>query len=118
MSQAEIAYLENLGLQKTEIEDIQIQHKIHVTMIDGKVHTAISEGSKSYQVCTICNLGPKDLNDFDKCKASANLLTAEAFKRSISVLHAWIRSMEYMLNLAYRLVQVYFNNYTFYTDSR
>ena len=83
-----------------------------------QVHTALSEGSKSYQVCTICNLGPKDLNDFDKCKASANLLTAEAFKRSISVLHAWIRSMEYMLNLAYRLVQVYFNNYTFYTDSR
>lgn len=68
-------------------------------MIDGKAFSAISESST--QRCGICGAYPKNMNDLSKL---ANLTpNIDMYKYGLSTLHAWIRCLEYLLHISYKL---------------
>ena len=70
-------------------------------MIDGKVATILSPLTSSFQCCSICGARPTQMNDLEtlmKCKISP-----ETLGYGISSLHAWIRSLECILHIAYKL---------------
>lgn len=84
------------------IEDMsfKIQFDLQCTMIDGKVCNAIT-GEKASCRCNICGVGPKYINDLNyvqnlPCKTNY-------YKLGLSTLHAWIRSLEYLLHISYNL---------------
>lgn len=79
---------------------IIVLHQMHLTMLDGKVVTAIT-ATPSNASCAICKATPKEMNDMQKL--SKKSLVVENFKYGLSSLHAWIRCMECILHIAYRL---------------
>lgn len=94
-----------------EIKDIQpthfdfndthfiINHSFKLTMINGKVFSILTDSS--FQSCAICGASPKIMNDIKKVK---KLTKAETlYEYGISSLHAWIRCLECLLHIAYRL---------------
>jgi hypothetical protein len=69
-------------------------------MIDGKVRNAITD-TKSALKCYICKLTSKDFNNLDLVRTTP--YNAEVLTFGIASLHAWIRFMEWMLHLAYKV---------------
>ena len=71
MGLKKLSYIDNQteNLQPTkcivENSDIEISHKMQLTMVDGKVCNTISE-TASTQRCYICGLTSKDFNNIDK----------------------------------------------------
>ena len=87
-------------LRATTIDLFQIKHKLECTMIDGKVSTLLSPLSDSYQVCNVCRLTPKKMNDF---KIAYNRQTNQmSLDLGIYTLHLWIRCFEYLLHIEQR----------------
>ena len=79
---------------------IQVNFDIKPTMIDGKVHNILSK-NKASTCCNICLVGPKMINNIPyvtklKCKS-------KFYKFGLSSLHSWIRTMEYVLHIAYSI---------------
>lgn len=68
-------------------------------MIDGKVCNTLTS-TKSSQKCYVCGATPKDMNSFKVGMKSEN---PETFQIGLSTLHAWIRFMEWLLHVSYRL---------------
>lgn len=90
-------------LQLTPIEvngkHLQAKHKLHCTMIDGKALDYLSDSNHSN--CNICDAKPNQMNNFDylktlKCKV-------QYYSFGLSTLHCWIRFLECLLHIAYRL---------------
>ncbi len=50
----------------------------------------------------MCGVKPNEMNNFNTCQTAAAVLEEEDFSMGISTLHLWIRSMEFILNIAYR----------------
>lgn len=76
----------------------QIDHVLLSTMIDGKVCQHLT-GISSAANCVICGAKPSEMNDLKSVlKREENI---EAF--GLQVLHLWIRIMECVLNISYRL---------------
>lgn len=77
----------------------QVSHRVMLTMIDGKVNSAITGTGAA--TCGICKAKPVQMNDIDAilkrdcCEA--------AMKLGFAVLHLHIRFLEYFLNIAKRL---------------
>ena len=70
------------------------------TMIDGKARQALTDTISS-QRCPICNSVPKDMNNLEALnKKPVNI---ESYQYGLPTLHAWIRNMEWILHLAYKL---------------
>ena len=69
---------------------------------DGKVLNVLTE-TKSSQSCPICGANPKQFLLIKDLKLSGSQPNINAFKYGISPLHAWIRCIEFVLNLSYRL---------------
>lgn len=90
---------EILKINPTNIKNFKIHHQFHLTMIDGKVFSALAESSS--QVCGICKATPKQMNNIDILKALTP--RTHLYKFGLSTLHAWIRSFECILHIAYRL---------------
>lgn len=80
--------------------EIVITHTMSLTMVDGKVCNALTSTS-SAQVCYVCGVSPKGMNDIDAVLTRS--VNTERFRFGLSTLHAWIRFLEYFLHLAYRL---------------
>ena len=76
-----------------------ISHSLMLTMIDGKI-TSILSGT-STQCCDICNATPKEMNNLDLIATKA--VDTDLCKYGMSSLHAWIRFMECILHISYRL---------------
>ena len=60
--------IRNLNCTKNILNNgkvLQVKHVIEITMIDGKVHTALSEATNSSQCCSICGCSPKEMNNID-----------------------------------------------------
>lgn len=79
---------------------IKVQYKLFFTMIDGKVCNAITE-TKSAMRCYLCGVTSKDFNKVD-------LVISKPIKDcylsyGMSTLHAWIRFMECLLHIGYRI---------------
>jgi hypothetical protein len=87
------------NLNKTVLNGKSVSHTLHLTMIDGKI-TSILSGTAT-QSCDICKATPKDMNNLEiLAQKSPN---TEIYKYGISSLHAWIRFMECILHISYRL---------------
>ncbi|EYC40914.1 hypothetical protein Y032_0590g390 [Ancylostoma ceylanicum] len=76
-----------------------VKHELLLTMVDGKVCNALScyDSSQRYY---ICGAWPKEMNDFRLPVRQENPATLGF---GISPLQAWIRSMECILHIAYRI---------------
>lgn len=104
ISIAEEAYINHIQqhLVPTRInETLEVIHILDITMIDGKVATALSNVTNSAQCCSLCGATPTQMNDIPKLVK--NQLTPEGLQFGLSTLHAWIRCMECLLHIAYKL---------------
>ena len=96
--------LKNLSETRVELASgkiLNIHHIVEITMIDGKVQTALSDITNSTQCCSICGVSPKKMNDIDNLIKNKDI-SEEGLKYGLSTLHSWIRFLECMLHLAYR----------------
>lgn len=75
-----------------------VTFNIQCTMIDGKICNILS-GQKSSNCCNICGVGPKDVNNIKFVKSLP--CKEDNYKFGLSILHCWIRFMEYLLHICY-----------------
>lgn len=91
-------------LCETEINmhgrSFKVRHILYFTMIDGKVAQAVTN-TTSASNCVVCGAKPSEMNIITKLQNRP--LNEEAIKMGMSVLHARIRFMEYILHLSYKL---------------
>ena len=80
-----------------------VEHHLEITMVDGKVQTILSDKTNSPQCCSICGLNPSKMNCIEDAVKISTDLQPISFQFSISILHMWIRCMECLLHIAYRL---------------
>ncbi|KAK2578835.1 hypothetical protein KPH14_012190 [Odynerus spinipes] len=92
--------LEISHLEATPCESIGVHHKLVMTMIDGKVCNAITQTNSSMR-CYICNAKPTEMNDLKL--VGTKHVNEEYYKFGLSSLHAWIRSFECFLHIAYNM---------------
>ncbi|KAH9629716.1 hypothetical protein HF086_001529 [Spodoptera exigua] len=86
-------------LQPIKFNQVEVKHQLHLTMIDGKISSYLSDTSSA--VCDICKAKPSEMNNLKSLAQKEN--NEEVFQYGMSSLHAWIRSMECLLHIAYRL---------------
>lgn len=93
--QIEIDYL-----NPTYVHDnISIKHQLLLTMIDGKICSTLAESST--MKCYICGASPMEMNKI--YIVIQKQVEVDHYKYGMSSLHAWIRSMEYLLHISYNL---------------
>lgn len=95
----EIKNLEN-SIVLCDERVITINHVLMLVMIDGKVCNAIT-GTTSTQRCYICSATSKDFNSVEKMIIKE--INVETLKFGISILHGWIRFLESLLHLSYKI---------------
>lgn len=104
-----IQELENIKKQinrlkkgKFEINGIiyNVDYELMCTMVDGKVCQVITE-TNSASNCTVCGATPVEMNDLKKIKAKDE--NVDSFQYGLQTLHAWIRFMECILHIAYKI---------------
>lgn len=78
--------------------EIRRKHEMVLTMVNGKVANALTN-TKSTQACFICGATPKHIKGTLPLPPDK----PENYAFGMSTLHAWIRSFEFLLNIAYRL---------------
>lgn len=85
-----------------EAEDytIEVVFTMTMTMVDGKVCSAVSN-NKSSMRCYICNASPAEMNNLNAVYKKN--IQAENYNFGLSSLHAWIRFMECLLHISYNL---------------
>jgi hypothetical protein len=81
---------------------VPTSHLFHLTMIDGKVLTSLSDETNSAQCCALCGTTPKEMNNISKM-GSLSLTCASSCNYGLSSLHCWIRCFECLLHIAYKL---------------
>lgn len=99
----EMEYIKSVELQPTLVGTNVVQHKFEITMLDGKVATALSDATTSSQCCSICGLNPKRMNQLEVALEISKDLQPISFQYGLSTLHAWIRCMECCLHISYKL---------------
>lgn len=87
-------------LTTTNLENVQIDHQLFMTMVDGKICNVVTE-TKSSMRCYICGATPKLMNNLEEVQQ--RLQKEEYYKFGISSLHAKIRFFECLLHLSYNL---------------
>lgn len=87
------------ALQPSVVGSANVSHKLHMTMIDGKITSHLSDTSTS--TCDICKAKPSEMNNLDMVLQRSH--SVDMFKFGLSSLHARIRCMECILHIAYRL---------------
>lgn len=80
-------------------KEINVNHILQLTMVDGKICSAISSASSAK--CYICGALPKDMNDIDSCIKRD--IDKNRLEFGLSPLHSWIRFFEYFIHLSYKL---------------
>ncbi|KAL4711296.1 hypothetical protein ACJJTC_019137 [Scirpophaga incertulas] len=87
------------NLVDTEVGDIKISHSLLMTMIDGKA-TSILCDTSSHR-CDICKATPTEMNNLPLIVSKPT--DPDLCRYGLSSLHIWIRMMECILHIAYRL---------------
>ena len=77
-----------------------IKYKLIFTMFDGKAVNCLTN-TKSSMVCANCKASPKDFNRLDYILTLK--VDIDTLYFGISPLHMYIRALEYILHIAYRL---------------
>lgn len=93
----------NLNLTSVKLSNeklIYFKHKLVCTMVDGKTVNILTE-TASTQSCNICKATPKDMNNL--ASVQKRQPCEDSYKYGISILHAYLRSFEYLLNISYKL---------------
>eukprot|EP00733_Pompholyxophrys_punicea_P001494 Pompholyxophrys_punicea_v1_NODE_766_length_1309_cov_13.700632.p2 type:complete len:145 gc:universal NODE_766_length_1309_cov_13.700632:548-982(+) len=70
-----------------------------MTMVDGKVANNLSDVGQS--VCLICKATPSQMNNLNLLKRLQ--VDTSKIKYGLHTLHLWIRSLEYLLQLTYKM---------------
>lgn len=94
--------IEKLQPIKLTISDITfiVHVNMHLTMVDGKVSQALSDTPSSAS-CYICGAKPTKMNQLQRVKEKRVITSHYEF--GLSTLHMWIRFMECILHIGYRL---------------
>lgn len=88
-------------LQKYDLpNNLKITYDLKLTMIDAKICNALTDTTSTMR-CYICGAASKDFNDLQKM--AVQQLNHDAIEFGLSVLHARIRFLEFVLRLAYKL---------------
>lgn len=95
---------EEIGrLQCTKInvsgKQLKLKHKLCFTMLDGKSTSYLT--STSFCNCDICGAHPSDMNSITKLASQSSEL--ENYQFGFSILHCWIRFLECLLHIAFKL---------------
>ncbi|KAI8125494.1 hypothetical protein CVS40_4198 [Lucilia cuprina] len=98
----QISNLEHLEYSLSNGKIISVKYELIMTLIDGKVLNVLT-GTKSSQSCPICGANPKQFLLIKDLNSSVFQPKLNTLKYGISPLHAWIRCLEFVLNLSYRL---------------
>ncbi|KAF0313705.1 hypothetical protein FJT64_015838 [Amphibalanus amphitrite] len=75
-----------------------VSYELYMTMVDGKVVNAVT-GTPSSQTCSICGATPRAMNNLE----AVSTRPIRNLQYGISTLHCWIRAMEALLRIAYRI---------------
>ena len=94
--------IEKLSPTKVQIQRkrFTIKHSLHLTMLDGKVHQVMT-GTPSAASCYICGAKPSEMNNLNLVRNKC--IQEGSVEYGLSTLHAWIRFMECILHISYRL---------------
>lgn len=94
--------IQNLRTTKTSVQgrEISINYTLLCTMIDGKTRQALTE-TESSQRCCVCGALPSEVNDLAIVRRKR--INLSAYQYGLSTLHGWIRFLEWVLHLAYKL---------------
>lgn len=84
-----------------EGHEVFVNFTLHCTMLDGKVRQVLTDTISS-QRCSICECTPKEMNKLDIVLQKPP--KTAAYKFGLSTLHAWIRNMEWVLHLSYKVL--------------
>lgn len=88
------------ALVPTEHKGIKIFHELHMTMINGKIVTIVSD-TPSSSTCSICLSKPSEMNKLDVVLNKP--LRENMLQYGLSSLHMWIRCMECILHVSYNM---------------
>ena len=75
---------------------------MHTTLIYGKVLNVLT-ATKSTQCCPICGLTPTKILEITDFNAAYFVPKPGALQFGVSALHAWMRFLEFGLNISYKL---------------
>lgn len=78
----------------------KLKFDLKCTMIDGKMCNFLTNQSAS-NCCNICRVSPKNINDIDHVLSLK--YTDEHFHFGLSTLHSWIKCLEYVLHISYKI---------------
>ena len=95
--EAQIAVLQPSVAFEDNIE-IHITHKLVMTMVDVKVINALTD-TRSSQRCYICQTTSKARQEM----AQPPMDIVDNYRFGLSTLYLWIRALEFLLNVSYRL---------------
>lgn len=91
-------------LKRTSISinglNVQCSHKLFSTMVDGKMVNAVSDNNSNAR-CPICLAKPTQMNKDEELKKIE--CNEDMYAFGLSSLHCWIRFLECLLHIAYRL---------------
>lgn len=79
-------------------QKVTVKFEFVLTMIDGKMANYLTS-HKSTQSCYICGAKPSEMNNVNIVKEPNSAF----YSYGLSSLHAWIKTLECMLHIAYRL---------------
>uniref|UniRef100_A0A1Y1LT63 Uncharacterized protein n=1 Tax=Photinus pyralis TaxID=7054 RepID=A0A1Y1LT63_PHOPY len=88
------------NLIPTKWNAIEISHELHMTMIDGKVATIITDTSAA-SICNICLAKPTEMNKLSE--VFSRPAQENVYKYGLSSFHMWIRCMECILHISYNM---------------
>lgn len=77
----------------------KIEYHLELTMLDGKSINSLTSTSSSN--CNICDAKPTEMNDLKKIGQKCS--NVQNYRFGLSTLHCWIRFLECILKIAYRL---------------
>lgn len=80
-------------------KSLRARHELELTMVDAKIVGYLTDTSTSN--CNICDAKPSQMNNF---QTLAKLeINEKNFSFGLSTLHCWIRCLECVLHIAYRI---------------
>lgn len=88
------------NLLPSQYAGYSIHYDLHMTMIDGKVVTAVTNTPSSAS-CNVCLAKPSEMNDLEKIYKRT--VRDDVYKYGLSTLHMWIRCMECLLHISYNI---------------
>lgn len=82
--------------------NIYVTFDLQMTLIDGKILNAVT-GTKSSQCCPICGAKPEQFRKIKNMKSNIFKPKPGTLIFGVSPLHAWIRFLEFVLKVSYRI---------------